>query len=69
MPANYSEYSAEVRIAARGLADGKFNVAFSQDPNAFTLAEAEYDRLMQDYIQHGENSDLAKAARERNIEL
>jgi hypothetical protein len=69
MPSKYSECSIDARIAARGLADGKYDLAFSKDPNAKGLAEAEYERLMQDYIQNGDNSDLAKAARERNFEL
>lgn len=69
MPVKHSECPIGVRIAARGIADGKYDLAFSKDPNAKALAEAEYDRLMQDYIQHGEDSELAKLAKERNFEL
>ncbi len=69
MSIKYSECAIGVRIVARGMADGKYDLAFSKDPSAKTLAEAEYDLLMKDYIQHGEDSELAKRSKKLNIEL
>src|SRR5262249_8884951 len=56
----------EIRIAARAMADAKYHMASSTDPNAPALAEAEYKRLMEDYSRNGENSELSKFIQSRN---
>jgi hypothetical protein len=57
--------SPELRIAARAMADAKFHLATSTDPDAPALADAEYKRLMEDYARNGENSELARLVKDK----
>jgi len=50
------------------MADAKYDLAYSTDTNAPAQAEAEYKRLVEDYSQNGENSELAQFIKSRNAE-
>jgi hypothetical protein len=54
------EMPIDTVIVARAFADSKYNLANVSTKEANQLADAEYQRLITDYRENGEQSELAQ---------
>lgn len=57
------EMDIDVVIAARAFADAKYHLASGGSKEAYKLADAEYQRLIDGYRENGESSELAQRKR------